>query len=871
MRKWIVLVFTISISILIANPVSYKTAKFVAQNWYKNYSPSKNVSATIKEYFATDYKGKISFYTFVFDEGGWVNISADDITLPILGYSFYSQNYIDNKNSAYNNWMSNYGSQIEFALKNKFSNEKNTLEWENLKQNKFLKNEIKGYGPLLVNHNNEEYAWGQDWFFDDFCPVTSNNDTTLVGCVATAMSMIMRFHQFPYHGMGTVTYDWDCDDINPFTNEELYANFENASYYWDKMPVSAYELFNDSLISNPDLFSEMKLMIAELARDCGYSVEMDYGVNGSGIDLDNFSDIRTSFVDNFKYSTEATALLKSDYPDENVWKNMIRNNINLRKPILYAGMNDSTNNGHAFVCDGYDDQDKFHFNWGWYSGHNGFFPLNALSVDTVFNYTDYQRAVFNIYPSLIPYTCINQTLNKYSFDKGEIANYSVSIFEDSLLTLPAYNYDVKLRIENSIGGLINIVEATQIDTTSADYEATFSVPQLPGNYRILLQLYSKNLIEKQLLAAGDLLYFDVIQNSGAPENIQISHNGSTVELQWNSVEDVDQYYIYGMNEPYSSPVFLDSTANTVWVTTEMFDKYFYEITTVNYTSPIPEGMVLIPGGTFTMGDHFSEGYSGELPLHSITVSDFYMGATEVTQAEWSAYMPAENWSSYGTGDTYPAYYVSWYEIIKYCNLRSMAEGLTPCYTISSSTDPADWGTVPTSSNSTWNAAICNWSANGYRLPTEAEWEYAARGGLDGQRFPNGETISHSTNGDTQANYYGSTSYSYDVSPTTGYHPDYNGTSSPVGTFPANGYGLYDMSGNLWEWCWDWYGSSYYTTCNDLGTVTNPEGPTSGSYRVGRGGRWRVDASYCRVAYRYNNVGYPYNSYSGVGFRVSRTP
>ncbi|HXK49598.1 MAG TPA: SUMF1/EgtB/PvdO family nonheme iron enzyme [Clostridiales bacterium] len=280
----------------------------------------------------------------------------------------------------------------------------------------------------------------------------------------------------------------------------------------------------------------------------------------------------------------------------------------------------------------------------------------------------------------------------------------------------------------------------------------------------------------------------------------------------------------------------------------------------------PEGFVFVQGGTFTMGDHFTEGYSYELPLHSVTVSDFYMGATEVTQAEWSAYMPAENWSSYGMGDTYPAYYVSWYEIIKYCNLRSMNEGLTPCYTISSSTDPVDWGTVPTSTNTTWDAAVCNWSANGYRLPTEAEWEYAARGGLSGQRFPNGATISHSTNGDTQANYKADpNSCSYDVSPTTGYHPDYNVTASPVGSFPANGYGLYDMSGNLFEWCWDWHGSTYYSSSPS----DNPTGPTTGSYRVVRGGGWNYYANYCRVANRGSL--YPYYSYFSFGFRLSRTP
>ncbi|MDA3885219.1 MAG: SUMF1/EgtB/PvdO family nonheme iron enzyme [Candidatus Delongbacteria bacterium] len=285
---------------------------------------------------------------------------------------------------------------------------------------------------------------------------------------------------------------------------------------------------------------------------------------------------------------------------------------------------------------------------------------------------------------------------------------------------------------------------------------------------------------------------------------------------------------------------------------------------VSDSKTITVEMLLIQGGTFQMGDHFNEGSIDELPLHSVTVSDFYMSACEVTQSEWSAYMPAVDWSSYGTGDNYPAYYVSWYEIIKYCNLRSIAEGLTPCYEISGSTDPTDWGAIPTSTNSAWNAATCNWSANGYRLPTEAEWEYAARGVLSGQRFPNGATISHSTNGDTQANYYGSTSYSYDVSPTTGYHPDSNGGGTlPVGSFPANGYGLYDMSGNLYEWCWDWYGS--YTS----DAQSDPTGSPSGTNRVLRGGGWGHFASYCRVASR-GTYGHPYYSGSAYGFRVVRT-
>jgi formylglycine-generating enzyme required for sulfatase activity len=284
--------------------------------------------------------------------------------------------------------------------------------------------------------------------------------------------------------------------------------------------------------------------------------------------------------------------------------------------------------------------------------------------------------------------------------------------------------------------------------------------------------------------------------------------------------------------------------------------------TVSYQTP-PEGFAVIPGGTFIMGDHLSEGYSDELPLHSVYISDLYMGKYEITQKEWNDIMGSNPAAGYGVGDDYPVYNISWYSILKYCNLRSISEGLTPVYSINNYTHPANWGAVPTTDNSSWNAAVCNWSANGYRLPTEAEWEYAARGGLSGQRFPDGATISHSTNGATQANFY-SSSESYNVSPTTGYHPDFNESSSPVGSFPPNDYGLYDMSGNMQEWCWDWYSTGYYS----ISPVNDPRGPDAGSFRLLRNGSWAHIEFCCRVSYRYSGSAF-FNGYTSAGFRVAR--
>ena len=220
-------------------------------------------------------------------------------------------------------------------------------------------------------------------------------------------------------------------------------------------------------------------------------------------------------------------------------------------------------------------------------------------------------------------------------------------------------------------------------------------------------------------------------------------------------------------------------------------------------------MVLIPNGSFKMGDHFSEGKEDELPIHKVSLDGFYIDIHEVTVDQFnqfvnqSGYDYRGDWNKvtlYSPGDDYPMNHVNWNDATAY----------------------AEWA--------------------GKRLPTEAEWEYAARGGLKSKRYPWGDVTDN-----TKAHY---DSWN-----------DGNGTTKLVGSFEANGYGLYDMAGNAWEWCQDWYGENYYS--NSL--PKNPLGPETGSKRVLRGGSWaHITPDGLRSAYRFNSL--PNVRHALIGFR-----
>ncbi len=368
----------------------------------------------------------------------------------------------------------------------------------------------------------------------------------------------------------------------------------------------------------------------------------------------------------------------------------------------------------------------------------------------------------------------------------------------------------------------------------------------------------------------------------APSNVQTpkaeySSSSNSITFTWNepSEEDynhVEITYISNDGTSDSAPssavtvakgttqaafTGIDSTKDYYSFTFTTFDdvgnkrtRYPYKVY-IGGVNDAPQGFVKVPCATVTGA---VQGSNVFIEGRTVTIPDMYVCDHEVTQGEYETYCKyvsdSPN-SNCGIGENYPAYYVSWYDAVVYCNLRSMAESLTPVYSIGEETDPANWEGIasqaidgvtkycgPSSSNNTWDSLVFNASANGYRLPTEAEWEYLAR------------------EANTSTTKYSGSNTIDDVA---WCRSNSESKTHEVKGKVANALGVNDMSGNVWEWCYDWYST--------IETTTAATGSASGDIRVYRGGAWNCSASYCTMSNRYSSAP-NYRDYN-LGFRVVR--
>lgn len=369
MKKMMVSLLVLA-AMLSAAIVPADRAQKVAENYYSNYAPLADKGNAVQKVLTKEYMGQPTWYAIQFTKG-FVIVSAEDTTRPILGYSFDGKVSEDlyNMNNPFINRFSYYDKQIVHNFREQGEVDADgAKEWKEIESNVFPKATKAIIVDALVETN-----WGQGWPWDGLCPAG-----TPVGCVATAMHMIMRFHQGPLTGAGSLTYS----DLLGSTTGTHSVTFADATYDWSLM-----QALTSGQVSTQAEADEM----AELSYHCGVAVEMDYETDGSGAYI---SDVPAALETYFGFSTDAAYTSIGTVSDVTTFATTIRANLDAYRPLEWGGS--GTSGGHAFILDGYTDDYWYHFNWGWEGSDNGWFQLNSLSTSGG-DFTSSQSCAYNLW------------------------------------------------------------------------------------------------------------------------------------------------------------------------------------------------------------------------------------------------------------------------------------------------------------------------------------------------------------------------------------------------------------------------------------------------------------------------------------------
>lgn len=561
MKRGLLLLIIIILGVnLFANPVNETTAKQLAQNFWKTNNIIGVKGDKIFKKRMDDARfvnvaqqcGYSEFFIFNNETGkGFVIISADDCVTPILAYSYDNNFVADNLPPNLKDWLDGYAEQIRIAVEMKMpSTDEIKADWNCLREQKNLpiKSETQVY-PLIAT------TWNQSPYYNALCPYDyEENERTLTGCVATAMAQIMKYWSYPEHGFGSHSY---IPQDHPEYGT-LYADFSSTTYQWSSMP-------NNVTSSNT--------AVATLMYHCGVSVDMMYGVGFSGAYVLDFGLNRpcaeNSLKTYFDYKNTMHGEIKDNHSDSQ-WITLLKNELNNARPILYAGS--GIYGGHAFICDGYNNSDYFHFNWGWSgagqgTNNNAYYYINSLIPEGLpYNYSDGQHALIGIEPNNTTY------------------NFNLTYYSTPIMSDDEYNYydemSVYAEVLNNGSGAFNgylgagvyyeIVPGSneyylldimdEIDCTSQplpggyysyhNYSCAGGPPYIPGSYLVAM-LYSMDGNTWNFIDPGNYNYgyFDIVssyainarsyftiltgdgsclyQNTDATVNVDLINNGSS--------------------------------------------------------------------------------------------------------------------------------------------------------------------------------------------------------------------------------------------------------------------------------------------------------------------------------------------------------